>query len=241
MKERLKILFGLLRPFKEDRFDTYIDFIYDDIEQWDETFYSSKRQRDVTIPKIIVDTLEKIVKKMIPRFHRYNDYDIDDYWMLKVKIYPNENRINFTSECKFLSEQPYQYDIDLSSPKDKSWKPGDKRTLPQQILDEINDVFYSEMPEETESVEYTFDAKWGEIYIRDFEEDGLSSSTRLGPWQQLLDKIMKELIDRYWSEEGGMAGTITIEKDKRILIDCEFRNEDYEYTDMDINITPDSF
>lgn len=240
MRDRLKIFFGLLRPFKESKITTYLDLVYDDIEQWDEKFYFETTRKETELPSIITSTLEKIIKEMMPEFHKYNNYDLDDYWTLNVRIFPNENRINFQSECKFGSTDPYEYNIDLTSSEEMS-RTGDKKTLPQNLVDDIEKVFDYEMPEEVESVGFTFDASWGEIYLRDFEIDGYRDQTRLGPWQTLLDKIMSYLVNRWWSEEVGMEGEITIERGKSIKIDCEFRSEEYELTDMNINITPDDF
>ena len=241
MRDRLKIFFGLLRPFKESKITTYLDFSYDYIEQWDEKFYFETTRKETELPSIITSTLEKIIEKMMPEFHKYNSYDLDDYWTLNVRIFPNENRINFQSECKFKNTDPYEYDIDLTSSEVNVGPSSDKKTLPQNLVDAVEKVFDYEMPEEVESVGFTFDAKWGEIYLNHFEIDGYRDQTRLGPWQVLLDKIMIFLVDRWWAEEVGMEGEITIEKGKSIKIDCEFRSEEYELTDMNINITPDSF
>jgi hypothetical protein len=240
MRDRLKIFFGLLRPFKESKLTTYLDLSYDDIEQWDEKFYFETSRKEIELPSIITSTLEKIIEEMMPKFHRDNNYDLDDYWTLNVRIFPNESRINFQSECKFSNTSPYEYDIDLTS-SEKISRTGDKKTLPPNLVNNIDLVFDNEMPEEVESVGFTFDAKWGEIYLNDFEIDGYRDQTRLGPWNTLLDKIMTFLVDRFWDEEVGMEGEITIEKGKSIKIDCEFRSEEYELTDMNINITPDSF
>jgi hypothetical protein len=52
---------------------------------------------------------------------------------------------------------------------------------------------------------------------------------------------MRKLLDRWWSAESGTYGTIKIIKNKNLTIDCNFRSQDYEMTDMNINVTPDSF
>ena len=161
-------------------------------------------------------------------FHRYNDFDESDYWTLYVNIYPQENRINFKSECEIVTETEKSYEYDLTSSREMS-RTGDKKTLPQNLVDGVEKVFDYEMPEEVESVGFTFDAKWGAIYLNHFEIDGYKDQTRLGPWHALLDNIMSHLVDRWWDEEAGMEGEITIERGKSIKIDCEFRSEEYEY------------
>ena len=203
MRDRLKIFFGLLRPFKESKLTTHLDLSYDYIEQWDQKFYFETSRKETELPSLITSTLEKIIEKMMPEFHKYNSYDLDDYWTLNVRIFPSENRINFQSECKFKSTNPYEYDIDLTSSEEMS-RTGDKKTLPQNLVDDVEKVFDYEMPEEVESVGFTFDAKWDEIYLNHFEIDGYRDQTRLGPWQGLLNKIMSYLVDRWWDEEAGM-------------------------------------
>ena len=90
-------------------------------------------------------------------------------------------------------------------------------------------------------VSYTFDASNDEIYLNNLYVESVKYDARLQPWSDLLDVIMRELLDRWWSNEAGTYGTIKIIKNKNLTIDCSFRSQDYEMTQMDINVTPNDF
>jgi hypothetical protein len=240
MKQKVRILLAYFRGMGVDRVNTYINFLYDRIEDWNEGFQDGSGN-EIKPTDSIVQIVEDLIKYKMNDFHKENEYDYDEYWTLFINIYPNENRINFQSECRFQDEQEYEYDIDLTL-SDEMSRTGDNNTLPQQILDKINKTFESEVDEEDEMVSYTFDASNQEIYLNDFYVESIKyDNVRLHPWSDLLDIIMRNLLDRWWSDEAGTYGTIKIIKDKNLTIDCNFRSQDYEMTDMNINVTPDSF
>jgi hypothetical protein len=239
MKQKVRILLAYFRGMGVDNINAYINFMYNTIEDWDETFEDNKGNV-IKPPNSIIGIIDDLIDYKMRDFHTYNEYDYDEYWTLIVNIYPKENRINFQSECRFQDEQEYQYDIDLTSSEEMS-RTGDKRTLPQKTLDEINKTFQSEVDEEDEMVSYTFDASNDEIYVNDIYVDKVKYGARKQPWADLLDKIMREVLDRWWSSESGTYGTIKIIKDKNLIIDSNFRSQDYGPTDMNINVTPDSF
>ena len=174
-------------------------------------------------------------------FHEYNEYDFDDYWTLIVNIYPNENRINFTSECKIEHEEGYEFEFDLQSSEEMA-RSGDKTTLPQNILDEINKTLEIEIDDEDNLVIFDFDGSYDEITVDStFEIDGDYQRKRPEPWVNLLDKIMRFAVDRWWNEGPGNSGIVKIVRNESLVISGVFKSQDYDYTDMDINVTPDSF
>ena len=173
-------------------------------------------------------------------FHKHNDYDWDEYWTLFVNIYPKENRINFQSECKVQHEEGYEFEFDLQSSEEMA-RSGDKTTLPQNILDEINKTLESEIDEEDNLVTFHFDGSYDEIYVEDVRVDNDRYDVRKLTWASLLDKIMRFAVDRWWNEGPGNSGKVKIVRNVNMVISGDYKSQDYEYTDMDINVTPDSF
>ena len=238
MKEKLKILLGFFRGLKTEKIDTYITFSYDEIENWDEEFTIGRQE--IQLPRGILKIFEEVIDYMMNSFHKYNNYDESDTWSLFVSIYPFKNTIHFGSECYVVNSENVPYEIDLTSPFKPSGT-GDKKTLPQHLLDEINIVFDHELGEDVKTIEYEFDGTYDEVNASDFIIDDISDDIRQKPWANLIDNILKNIVDRWWKENYGAGGTIKIEKNKLIEIEVNFRSADYEQTDMDIKITPDDF
>ena len=240
MEDKLKILFAYFRAFKTESLETYMNLIYDSIEDWDKEFTTSNG-KNVKILSSITKILEEIVYDNMTSFHRYNDYDESDCWTLYVNIYPQENRINFKSECEIVTETEKSYEYDLTSSREMS-RTNDKPTLPQQTLGEIDKTFKSEVDEEDKIVSYSFDGYDSEIYVDEIYVDEIKYDARKQPWVDLLDKIMREIFNRWWTEGLGMYGTIIINRAKNTLnIDLNERDKDPKMTKMDLNITPDSY
>lgn len=227
------------KSFKTDLIYAYLNFDYNRIEDWDETF-ETKEGKVIKPTKSIIDIFEELFNLYMYDFHYHNEYDYDEYWTLEVRIYTKENRINFQSECKYQNEDDVRYDIDLTS-SDEMSRTGDKRTLPKSLLDKIEKVFNSEVEEEDERVEFDFGGSYNEIDIVDhIEVDGQLYNVRKQPWSDLLDDIMTELIDRWWSDGPGVDGTIKFTRNDSIEIDVIFKSEDWESSPMNINVTPDN-
>jgi hypothetical protein len=239
MKQKLKFLLAYFRGFDSKKIDTYINFNYNEIENWDDVFEDEKSRR-IEPTKSIIQIFEDLIDFKMKTFHKYNNYDLDEYWTLVVNIYPKENRINFQSECKYGSENNYKYEFDLNSSEEMS-RTGDKPTLPQNILDQVNTVVDYEMFEEENELIFEFDAQYDEISVDStFEIDGDYQLKRTEPWVKLLDTIMRYRLDRWWNEGPGVYGTFKIIRNEKLIIDCMFRNEEFEYTLMNINLTPDN-
>jgi hypothetical protein len=52
---------------------------------------------------------------------------------------------------------------------------------------------------------------------------------------------LKNKIDRWWNEGPGFSGNVKILKNISLTINGVWKTQDYDYTDMNINVTPDSF
>ena len=239
MKQKVRILLAYFRGFGIDRFNTYINFDYNSISDWNEIF-EDPRGNEVKPPSSIIQILEDLIDYKMEDFHKQNDYDWDEYWTLFVNIYPKENRINFQSECKIQHEEGYEFEFDLQSSVEMS-RSGDKPTLPQNILDEINKTLGSEIEEEDNLVTFYFDGSYDEIYVEDIRVDNDRYEVRKLPWASLLDKIMRFAVDRWWNEGPGNSGKVKIVRNVNMVISGDYKSQDYEYTDMNINVTPDSF
>lgn len=227
------------KSFKTDLIYTYLNFDYNRIEDWDETF-ETKEGKVIKPTKSIIDIFEELFNLYMDDFHSHNEYDYDEYWTLEVRIYTKENRINFQSECKYQNEDDVRYDIDLTS-SDEMSRTGDKRTLPQSLLDKIDKVFHTEVDEEDENVELNFVANYDELYINDeIYVDGKSYYARKEPWVNLVNDIMRSLVDRWWMDGPGVDGTIKFTRNDSIEIDVIFKSEDWESSLMNINVTPDN-
>lgn len=239
MKQKVRILLAYFRGFGIDRFNTYINFDYNSISDWIEIF-EDPRGNEVKPPSSIIQILEDLIDYKMKDFHKHNDYDWDEYWTLFVNIYPKENRINFQSECKVQHEEGYEFEFDLQSSVEMS-RSGDKPTLPQNILDEVNKTLESEIDEEDNLVTFDFDGSYDEIYVEDVRVDNDRHEVGKLTWASLLAKIMRFAVDRWWNEGPGNSGTVKIVRNESLVISGDYKSQDYEYTDMNINVTPDSF
>ena len=239
MKQKVRILLAYFRGFGIDRFNTYINFDYNSISDWNEIF-EDPRGNEVKPPSSIIQILEDLIDYKMKDFHKHNDYDWDEYWTLFVNIYPKENRINFQSECKVQHEEGYEFEFDLQSSVEMS-RSGDKPTLPQNILDEVNKTLEIEIDDEDNLVTFHFDGSYDEIYVEDVRVDNDRYEVRKHPWVDLLDKIMRFAVDRWWNEGPGNSGKVKIVRNVNMVISGDYKSQDYEYTDMNINVTPDSF
>ena len=239
MKQKVRILLAYFRGFGVDRLNTYIDFEYNSINDWNETF-EDLRGDEVKPPKSIIQIIEDLIDYKMKEFHKYNDYEWDEYWTLFINIYPKENRINFQSECRIQSEEAYKFEYNLESSEEMS-RSGDEPTLPQNILDEINKTLEIEIDDEDTLVTFYFDGSYDETYVEDVRVDNDRYEVRKHPWVDLLDRIMRFAVDRWWNEGPGNSGTVKIVRNESLVINGVFKSQDYEMTDMNINVTPDSF
>lgn len=217
-----------------------MNLVYDEIEDWNKIF-TTQEGKEINVTSSINEILAEIVLMNVNEFHLYNDYDESDYWTLYVTIYPQEERINFKSECEFVDTERFEYDYDLSSSEEMS-RTGDKPTLPQQIVDQINFLFETETPEDTKMLQFSFNGEYVEVYVYDFYVNGWQMRTELRLWSNLVDKIMTNLYGRWWADGLGVRGTFKFNlyhNNLHIILDK--KSKDYDMTKMDLNITTDSF
>jgi hypothetical protein len=239
MKQKLRILLAYFRGFGLDRVNTYINFDYDGISDWNEIF-EDVRGYEIKPPSSIIQIMKDLINYKMKEFHKHNEYEWDEYWTLFINIYPKKNRINFQSECRFQTENDYKFEYNLESSEEMS-RSGDEPTLPQHILDEINKTLESEIDDEDTLVTFDFDGSYDEIYVEDVRVDNDRYEVRKGPWVDLLDRIMRWAVDRWWNEGPGSSGIVKIVRNESLVISGVSKSQDYEMTDMNINVTPDSF
>lgn len=239
MKQKFKFLLAYFKGFGVDRLNTYIDFDYNSISDWNETF-EDLRGNEIKPPNSIIQVMTDLINYKMKEFHKHNVYDWDEYWTLIINIYPKENRINFQSECRIQSEEAYKFEYNLESSEEMS-RSGDEPTLPQNILDEINKTLEIEIDDEDTLVTFDFDGSYDETYVEDVRVDNDRYEVRKHPWVDLLNRIMRWAVDRWWNEGPGNSGTVKIVRNESLVINGVFKSQDYEMTDMNINVTPDSF
>tara|TARA_R110000868_G_scaffold350691_1_gene611981 strand:- start:1657 stop:2361 length:705 start_codon:yes stop_codon:yes gene_type:complete len=224
MKQKLKLLLAYFRAFKTENLHTFINLIWSDIENWDEIFKTNKG-KEIEISSSMLQIFEDVIKTYMRDFHRYNNYDNDDFWTLIVNIYPKENRINFQSECKVKRYYDKKSMFNISA---------EHSELNVVILNNINEIFEEELPEEN-YFEFTFDGEYDEINV-DFDFDVSDESL----FTNLTDNVMRTVDTRWWMDDGGAQGIIKIKKDESLIVDWVFRDYDYQMTLMNINVTPDN-
>ena len=108
--------------------------------------------------------------------------------------------------------------------------------LPEDIQDKI-----IEIKEENDlaKIEFDFEGRWGDSEIMNLEYDNkwIFLTTELeNLFFDTVEYIMKKNYGRYWSDDGGIRGSVYIMGDD-IFIDALVGLIEWEYTNMDIDIT----
>ena len=225
MKNKLKALFAYFRGFKQEELFFNVTFDYSTIEEFS-TISLGGTRKSIEPAKPIRDIIEDLFKKLMPTFHQYNDYSEDDWWSLEVSIYPFKNEIHFTSECKYVNSLPEQLQMEFSD-------------LSEELQDKI-----IEIEEENNLTKIQFDFQgFGDVEIFKILFDGKFIKTTYELdilFQDVIHKLMSKNYGKYWTEDGGFTGDITIWGDD-IFLDLENWFVNWDNTDMDITITPDFF
>ena len=226
MKQKLKLLLAYFRGFKTEVVDTYIHFDYGHIEQWDEKF-TTKEGKEIQLPKTLLETFDDILRLYTQDFHRYNDYDEEEFWTLLVHIYPKQNRIHFASECSIITENDYQKVFSLNK---------ENTQLSRNILEMVDEIFDKDLQGKSK-FEFNFDGSYDEIRV-DLDFYYLIDTDDI--YIDLTDQLMRTFDGRWWNEGPGSNGTIYVEKGKFIRMEIYMKSKEVELTDMDINVTPDN-
>ena len=225
MKNKLKALFAYFRGFKQEVVFFNVTFDYNRIEEFSDISLGGTR-KSIEPVKPIRDIIEDLFKELMPTFHRYNDYDEDDWWSLEVSIYPFENEIHFTSECKYVNPVPEKLQMEFSD-------------LSEELQDKITEI---EEENDLTRIQFDFRGIWDvEIFNILFDDKFIKTTNELDMlFYDVTHELMSKNYGKYWTDEGGFVGDITIWGDD-IFLDLENRVVDWGYTDMDITITPDFF
>lgn len=226
MKQKLKLLLAYFRAFKTDVLDTYINFDYNYMENWNEKF-TTKEGKEITLPTKLQDIFEQIVREYMQKFHRENNYEESEYWSLIIHVYPKQNRINFQSECEIVSEHDGQKTFSLNR---------ENTSLPRPIFDILDTIFENDLNDKNK-FNFTFNGSYDEI---DVDLDFYMFINDDVNYIELTDQLMTIVDGKWWTEGPGAYGTIYVEKDKSIRMEYYLKSKDYEMTDMNINVTPDN-
>ena len=232
MKNKLKMFFSYFKGLKVKTVDTDIPFDVNTIEPgWNEHFYFRKSDGQkslVTPPDTIISIFSEILNKITPEFRKYNNYEYDELWYLNALIYPFENRIVFTSDCK----------QEISIKKKETVNLDDITTRTKEI---IYDIFEDDI---IKKLELHFYGRWddGEVfeaYVNDI--DARIDSEDEDRYWVIVNDIMKRNVNLYWNGENGFKGRIIVYANGKVIIDGYEFEEEYEPTDMNIQITLDNF
>ena len=225
MKNKLKALFAYFRGLKQEELFFNITFGYNTIEEFSDISLGGTR-KFIEPAKPIRDIIEEVIKKLMPTFHHYNDYNEDDWWSLEVSIYPFKNEIHFTSECKYANSVPEQLQMEFSD-------------LSEELQDTITEI---EEENNLTKIQFDFIGIWDvDILNILFDDKFIKTTNELTIlFQDVTDKLMSKNYGKYWTDDGGFTGDITIWGDD-IFLDLENRLVEWGNTDMDITITPDFF
>jgi len=223
MKNKLKMLFAYFRGLKDKNVHTHLTLDREDIEDWDRKFYVNGKY--ITPAGSIIKIIEELIELYYDEFYRYNDYDIDTYWYLEIHIYPFENRLVFTSECKVekTTRNKTRYDfIDLT----------------QENKDFVNKVY--EENEGLTKFQIEFTGRWGDgdINYVYFDNKRHHFDDDVEFWG-LINDLMVQSEGRWWNESTGAEGDLVV-WDSVMFLDYIKYEEEYEDTGMRIEVTPDN-
>jgi hypothetical protein len=230
MKQKLKLLFAFLRGLKGHLVDTSVLFDRTYIEDWDGTFDVTNEQRNTkrrSLPSHFEKFIEELIKNHMDDFYEYLDLTWDEYWYLYINIYPFENRIVFTSSCKIENRQSFNK---IFSYRDLSKK--NKETV----------LKFYEDDEDLAKIDFEFFGRWDDGAVYNLELDGslVKINNNEDLWM-IVNELMIEITgNKYWSAEAGAEGDIRIWGDT-IFIKGFTKDQDYESTDMELEINLDTY
>jgi len=225
MKNKLKLLFAYFRSFKDENVTAYVSLEDGEIEDWTGKFQvNGKNIEPVGSINTIIEELIELYKD---EFDRYNNYEIDSYWHLEIDINPFENKLTFKSECKVETAKRHkkQYDFKDLSPENKDF---------------INEIYEENENLTKFEIEFTgrFDQdKVNAVYFdgrkHNFDDDD-------GFWGLIVDLMHKAEGGSHWNEGPGVEGDLIV-WDSVMFLDYTRYDEEYEDTNMNIEITPENF
>jgi hypothetical protein len=222
MENKLKMVLAYFRALGGS-FYSSVNFEYNTINDWDESFTQIYGNKRIKPPKVIIDILEELFKLYSKKFNLYNNYDIDEFWYLEITIHPKKNYIEFKSECE------YEYD----------WNRNFKKDVDEYDIDNEIDMFKKEYGL-IDELKIVFSGRWGEGTIKylaiDYENINLSIDDNA--WS-IVDKIMTKEFDRYWNHDDGYTGEIKI-NGSQVIGNVQDIYRELGDTGMNLIVTPDN-
>ncbi len=190
MKNKLKALFAYFRGFKQEELFFNVTFGYNTIEEFSDISLGGTR-KFIEPAKPIRDIIEEVIKKLMPTFHHYNDYNEDDWWSLEVSIYPFENEIHFTSECKYANSVPEQLQMEFSD-------------LSEEFQDKITEI---EEENNLTKIQFDFRGIWDvEIFNILFDDKFIKTTNELDMlFHDVTYELMSKNYGKYWTDDGGFT------------------------------------
>lgn len=221
MKNKLKMLFAYFRAFKSKSIHATYNMDWSSIEEQGSFDNGKKRIRP---QELMVEIVEELIELYINKINRYNNYDHDEYWYLEITIKPFENKIIFQSECNFEMSEDVNNELKIGR------------------LDEYNQTFIKEVFNEYDlhKLEMSFYGRYSEGEVNDVEFDGRLNKVKSDEkFWDLTYNIMEIFEGKYWNEDNGITGDITIIGDD-IYVEYEKLYTEVGPTKLNLIITPDN-
>ena len=251
MRKKLLLLFRYFESFRAERVNTWMNIDYRTIEDCQEEYSldgisvfdetgtrlgsTTKYLGSNDVLESINRILEEIVESKMKEFHRWNNYEWDEYWSLDITIFPKQKRIKFRSECKEKS-----YTTKLGEFKIQDLEPPHIRFIEEIQKGESQITGY----EETAKIEYNYDISYDYHELNDFEFDNqllnIGSKENEDVFFDIVDALLTKTLGRWYQDENSVDGDITI-MGKDIFLNYRVGYLEYEWTDMDINLTINDF
>lgn len=226
MKEKLKILFGVLRGTGYEMIETRMAMDRYYIEDWNHKF-SVGNQIEFEIPSFVEKILGELINYLYSDFRKYLDLEIDEWWYLYIDIYPKENRLVFQGSHKveFLNDFEKRFNYD---------------EMNKEVQDNI-DYLYSEYSD-TAHFDFEMYGRWGDGEVYKFKVDNrnikITAELDEKLWQ-IGNSIMKEIDGTWWNDEAGADLDCRIWGDD-ILAKGYIKRQEYEDSGMYFEVTLDN-
>jgi len=191
MDKRLRTVIALLKSMKIEEVGLRMSFDYSNLEEWDQRYWIPQKGKFMDLPSFVDRTMEEFAESLVNEISRYNDYDVDSWWELYMKIFPESSKILVTSECKYEKENYREKTLKLTDLSDKN----------------------IEFIESTDSnkIDFDFSGRYDDGSVRYVEHDDreINVDDDSDYWG-ITNEIMKEFEGKHWNEYEGCSGSIRI-------------------------------